>query len=282
MKKLQAEWKTVGPLRRAKSEALWTRFRAAADTFFERFHHRHEIALAGKMAEREAWFAELEALSNTEGEAPEGLTDKVQALRTQWNRAVPIPTAEFRALADRWQQTLAAIVAKWPDAFKGTDVDPAAAVQRMEKLVGKAETLLEQLQEAAPAPAKGLSQTELLAMKLRSALANNAMGRQDDSKWRSAVDSLKDMQASWQRMPPVPGDEAEALRTRFTAATRKINDLVRKNMPQSSGSGGGGGHKGGGGGGPKGGGHRGGDRHDRGERHDRGGRPQRPHAGTTA
>ena len=32
MKKLQADWKTIGPLRRAKSEQLWNRFRTAADT----------------------------------------------------------------------------------------------------------------------------------------------------------------------------------------------------------------------------------------------------------
>ena len=52
IKKLQADWKTIGPLRRAKSEQLWTRFRTAADTFFERYHHRHELALAGKVRYR--------------------------------------------------------------------------------------------------------------------------------------------------------------------------------------------------------------------------------------
>jgi hypothetical protein len=32
IRRLQAEWKTVGPVRRNKSEALWQRFRAACDT----------------------------------------------------------------------------------------------------------------------------------------------------------------------------------------------------------------------------------------------------------
>ena len=31
MKRLQAEWKTIGPVRRSKSEVVWNRFRAAAD-----------------------------------------------------------------------------------------------------------------------------------------------------------------------------------------------------------------------------------------------------------
>ena len=60
IKRLQAEWKTVGPVRRNKSEVIWNRFRAAADKFFERYHNRHQIALAGKLAEREALVVELE------------------------------------------------------------------------------------------------------------------------------------------------------------------------------------------------------------------------------
>lgn len=237
MKKLQAEWKTIGPLRRAKSEQLWTRFRTAADTFFERFHHRHEIALAGKIAEREAWLAELEGIAAVEGEAPEGLADKIQSMRTTWNRAVPIPTAEFRALVARWQTALTAIIAKWPDAFKGTDVDPAAAVQRMEKLVGKLEHLLKDLSATTGTEQKkALSPTEELAAKLRNAFATNAMGKdkQDDSKWRSANDTLKDAQQAWQRLPPAVGDESTKLEERFNTVGRKLADLIRRNMPAHS------------------------------------------------
>lgn len=236
MKKLQAEWKTIGPLRRAKSEQLWTRFRGAADLFFERFKNRHEITLAGKIAEREAWLAELEAIAAQDGDAIDGLADKIQTMRTTWNRAVPIPTAEFRALVDRWQKTLAAIIAKWPTAFAGTDVDPAAAVQRMEKLVAKIETMLKDLSAAPGEQKKTLSATEELAAKLRNAFATNAMGKdkQDDTKWRSANDMLKDAQQSWQRLPPIVSDEASKLEQRFTNATRKVADLVRKNMPAHS------------------------------------------------
>ena len=66
MKRLQNDWKTVGPIRRNKSEEMWNRFRAAADKFFERYHNRHQIALASKLAEREAMVVELETMAATE------------------------------------------------------------------------------------------------------------------------------------------------------------------------------------------------------------------------
>ena len=62
LRRLQADWKTVGPVRRTKSEALWQRFRAAADTFFERYKRRDEIEIESRQADREALAVELEAL----------------------------------------------------------------------------------------------------------------------------------------------------------------------------------------------------------------------------
>ena len=136
MKRLQSEWKSIGPVRRSKSEVVWARFRAAADRFFERYHNRHQIALAGKLAEREALVVELEQLASTE-EPVADLSDRVQSLRTTWNRSVPIPGAEIKPLADRWQAALARVVERQGDAFKGTELDPAAVRQRMEKLIAQ-------------------------------------------------------------------------------------------------------------------------------------------------
>ena len=63
IRRLQAEWKTIGPVRRNKSEAIWQRFRAACDTFFDRYKRRDEIELEAKQADREALVAELESLA---------------------------------------------------------------------------------------------------------------------------------------------------------------------------------------------------------------------------
>ncbi len=54
IKKLQAEWQTIGPVKKSKSEAVWQRFRGACDRFFARYAARHDTARAERVAAREA------------------------------------------------------------------------------------------------------------------------------------------------------------------------------------------------------------------------------------
>jgi hypothetical protein len=228
VKRLQADWKTIGPVRKNKSEVIWARFRAAADRFFERYHSRHEIALAAKLAEREAIVVELEALAATPaGEAPANAAEEVQRLRAIWSHSVPVPVPGMKSLGDRWQHALGELLTSRPDLFTGTDLDPAAIVQRMEKLVARVEALSA---EVKPSSESRLSPTEQLAARLRNALASNAMGGRstDESKSRATADSLRDAQAAWQRLPPVRTAEARSLEGRFRDACRRVNDAARK------------------------------------------------------
>ena len=113
-----------------------------------------------------------------------------------------------------------------PQAFAGTDLDPAMVIQRMEKLVARVEAFLEEIDDSTD----GLSHTELLAAKLRSALATNAMGGRasEDAKWRAAIDTVKDAQVAWQRLAPTSGPVVEALTAQFREACRRINDRARR------------------------------------------------------
>jgi hypothetical protein len=232
IKRMQAEWKTIGPVRKNKSEAIWNRFRAGADAFFDRFHHRHEITVSSKLAEREALVVDLEQLAGLT-ESPADLGQRVQDLRHTWNRSVPIPAAGMKPLADRWQTTLAALVAAHPAAFAGTDLDPSTVIQRMEKLVARVESHLAELPSE---PDRGVSQTELLAARLRSALASNAMGSRgtSEAKSRAAADAVKDAQAAWQRLPPIRTPEADALDARFRDVCRRVNDRARRQSAASA------------------------------------------------
>jgi len=227
LKRLQAEWKTIGPVRRNKSEAVWKRFRAAADRFFERYHHRHELALASKLAERDAIVEQLEALAGTDGEAaPDDLTARLHELRAQWNRSMPLPPAEMKPLDERWQAAFARIGERWASALAGTEFDPDTIGGKLEKLVARIEEYLDTPSSTAGA----LSPTELLAERLRTALASNAMGGRanEAAKWRAAAEAVRDAQTSWQRLAPLAAARAQELETRFRKACRRVSDEARR------------------------------------------------------
>jgi hypothetical protein len=233
-KKLQVEWKQVGPVRRSKSEAVWQRFRTACDAFFERYKHRDQVDLQSKAAARAEVIHELEALTSADGvadAAPEGLVEKVQQARAKWQQAPELPRTVQQELAASYHQALGKIVATWPAAFAGTDLDPDATRKRMEKLLARVETLARSLGAEAPVPA---SPAELLAQRWRERLAANTMtggqaaAHAEDTRWREAEQEVRSAQSQWTRLGPVPAAVAGPLNERFQRACRKFYDQRRK------------------------------------------------------
>ena len=234
LKQLQAEWKKIGPVRKSKSEAIWQRFRAACDRFFDRYKHRDQVELQEKAAVRETVIRELEALLPQESDqpvpAPENLYDTVHQARTKWQQAPELPRAVQQDLAARYHQAVARIVAAWPGAFAGTDLDPEATRKRMEKLLAKVEDLVS---THASRPAN-LSPTELLAQQLRERLAANTMSggsraaEAEDARWRAIEQEVRSAQAQWMRLGPVPPQVAGPLNERFQRACRRVFDQRRR------------------------------------------------------
>jgi hypothetical protein len=229
LKRLQAEWKTIGPVRKSKSEAIWQRFRAACDRFFDRYKHRDQADLQAKVAARDEVVRELEALApSPDAPAPEGLYDAVQGARQRWAQGPELPRAVQEQLAVRYHEALGRVVAAWPAAFSGTDLDPEATRRRMEKLVAR----VEQLVPARAAAPKPLSPAELLAQQWRERLAANTMGgrgpEQDEAKWRAAEQEIRNAQSQWMRLGPVPPDVAGPLNERFQRAVRRFYDQRRR------------------------------------------------------
>jgi hypothetical protein len=229
VKRLQAEWKTIGPVRKSRSEAVWQRFRAACDRFFDRYKHRDQLDLQQKAEPREAIIRELEALVPEEGaagDAPEGLSVLVQEARAKWQQAPELPRVIQQDLAVRYHQALSRILGAWPSAFAGSEIDPESTRRRMEKLLSRVEELV-----AAPArkdsPAN-LSPAEMLARQWRERLAANTMGgrtgESDDTRWRAAEQEVRNAQSQWARLGPVPADVAGPLNERFQRAVRKFYD----------------------------------------------------------
>lgn len=87
-KALQAEWKSIGGVPRAKGEELWTRFRAACDHFFAR---RSE---------------HLEERERQRGEWKERLEDAAQRRREQKQRLADSMAADEGHI-ERWRESIA-------------------------------------------------------------------------------------------------------------------------------------------------------------------------------
>ncbi|HLG55652.1 MAG TPA: DUF349 domain-containing protein [Vicinamibacterales bacterium] len=235
LKQLQAEWKTIGPVRKSRSEAIWQRFRTACDRFFDRYKHRDQIELQEKAAVRDTVIRELEALlpaADAEaGPAPENLYTTVQQARGRWQQAPELPRAVQQDMAARYHQAIGRMVATWPEAFAGTDLDPEATRKRMEKLLARVEELV----SAQPARPANLSPTELLAQQLRERLAANTMAggasrtaENEESRWRAVEQEVRSAQAQWMRLGPVPPNVAGPLNERFQRACRRFFDSRRR------------------------------------------------------
>ncbi len=239
IKRLQVEWKAVGPVKKSKSDAIWQQFRAACDLFFERFKNRDHVAIAGKMADRETAVAELEALvppaDAASAEPPDDLYAKVQAARARWVQGPELPRHTLAPLAERVNAALFALVTRWPDRFKGTDLDPDLTRGKMEKLVAKVEKLLPT--ETAE-PIKNLSPAELLARQWREALAANTMGagaarQTEDARQRANEQEVRSAQAAWARLGPLAPEDRKPLQDRFDRAVRKFSEMRRRSMARA-------------------------------------------------
>ncbi len=231
LKQLQGEWKTIGPVRKSKSEAIWHRFRTACDGFFDRYKHKDQADLQSKIAQRDSVVRELEALLPADTEAAEPTADlyqRLQEARARWQQAPEVPRAVHEDLAARYHQVLGRLVGVWPAAFAGTDLDPASTRARMEKLVERVEKLV----PAQGRPAASLSPTELLAQQLRERLAANTMGgrgqENSEAKWRAAEQEVRSAQTQWTRLGPVPPDVAGPLNERFQRACRRFFDQRKR------------------------------------------------------
>src|SRR5205814_3149794 len=78
------------------------------------------------------------------GEPPADVVAKVRTLRGRWNTELAargVDRERALALDERFAAAFARVVAQWPAAFSGTDLDPSANRKRMETLVNRMEEL---------------------------------------------------------------------------------------------------------------------------------------------
>lgn len=218
LKSLQAEWRTIGPVARNKSEAVWQRFRSACDYFFDRNKRRDEVEDEERAKSRLSLVDELEQMARSEGEGGDSLVDQALDIWRRWRQLGAALQAEAD-LSSRFENKLGAIVGSAPDAFKGSELDPAQVEQRRRKIVEQIEGLVSKDAGENDGASDSLQD---LAARLKDALASNTMtggkGRDDKREKRAAADEVRRLRTSWLKVAPLGGETGKALTERFDAA----------------------------------------------------------------
>jgi hypothetical protein len=234
IKRAQAEWKTIGPVKKSRSEVLWQRFRGACDKFFDRYTQRHDIARAERVAAREAIVAELESFTGDDAPPADFLT-RIRTLRVRWQQELAargVDRERAVVLDDRYASAFGRALARWPQALAGSEFDPESNRRRMESIVKRIEELATSIAGPADAPDASLasmSPTTKLAAMLKDALAANTIGGKpadNESRYRAADEEVRQAQASWSRIGPVADEIRRPLVDRFQAAIRRIHSQI--------------------------------------------------------
>ena len=236
LKRLQAEWRTIGAVKKTRSEAIWQRFRAACDHFFDRYKNRDEHARQAAQDARES------DLRGARGAPPRGGGDGRAARRPRG--------AARRRRRRRGGRRAACPRTRWP---RSTSASPRCATgsSSSSPAPSRAPTSTRRRAAARPRSSSSASRAssrsllpgggaprpqnaEELAARLRDALASNTIGGREavEAKWHSASVEVESAQGAWKRLGPVPGAEGRDLSARFEQACRRFFEQRPKPKPE--------------------------------------------------
>jgi Domain of Unknown Function (DUF349) len=150
---LMRRWKAAGPAPREVEEELWTRFRAAQDTFFgarDEAMAAQDSEYAANAEAKEKLLAEAEALVPvTDVEAAKRA---IRDLAERWDAIGKVPRDKIRPLEDRMRAVEQAIRGVEDEKWRRTDPEKSARaddmVAKLQEAIGKVEADLERARSA--------------------------------------------------------------------------------------------------------------------------------------
>jgi hypothetical protein len=188
LNKLKEEYKSVGPVPKDQQEAIWQRFKAAADAIYERKRKASEEMrriLEENMKAKQALcvkiepFAEFNSDRITEWNAK---TKEIMALQAEWEKIGPAPKEVAKDINKQFWSNF-----KQFFAAKGRFFD------QLEK-----------------------TRQENLSQKIELCLQAEAL--KDSNEWEAVTATLKKLQDQWKKIGSVPESQREAIYQRFKAA----------------------------------------------------------------
>ncbi len=180
LKKLQAEWKAVGPAPKEKSEALWQRFKNTADLVYEKVRSAGEAERAENLKLREDLIKKAEGL--TEITDWRVATDTVKGWQAEWKQLGPVPHASRAEGDELWKRFRAAC-----DVF-------------FEKRKGHVAELNADREDNQRKKEELCIRVERLVMS---------------TDFKASAELIKKFQSDWKLIGPAPKEQNDALWQRF-------------------------------------------------------------------
>ncbi len=180
LKDLQRRWKAVGPVPKTDSDALWHRFQAACNGFFDRLEADKPENLRKKQALCDR--AEALLISTEEQTDLRPAARKMRELQETWKAVGPVPDADVDDIRVRFRTVC--------DVFFETY---RSHLDRLQSRQAENRRLKEELTEKA----------ERLA---------------DATEWRETAETLKSLQKTWKTIGPAPRRAEQELWRRFRGA----------------------------------------------------------------
>lgn len=134
-KELQSEWKTVGPVPRRKSDAIWKRFRGACDAFFEaRAPHLEEAQseLEDNLESKREIILEVEKIAEAEGELEEQIA-AVRNLQRKWRDVGKVAHRVYEEVNDAYKVACDKVYAKRAALEEAAKAAEVALIAKMEE-----------------------------------------------------------------------------------------------------------------------------------------------------
>ena len=142
---LQKEWRTIGPVAKKHSDAVWQRFITACDSFFDR--KKKTLGSARKeeqanLAVKKEIIARLEEIMQAEKPAePAETIEEIHSLRNKWQQTGHVPYKEKDRLQERYRNVVSDLFEKFDlkgsaariEAFQAEITQNAADTPRLRK-----------------------------------------------------------------------------------------------------------------------------------------------------
>ena len=112
--KLQKEWKTIGPVSKKHSDAVWKRFIGACDHFFaqkNKANSSQRSVESDNMAKKENIISQLHEIEKA-GNEDESVADKIRGLIKEWNGIGHVPFKEKDRIYNYFHSTVDRLFAK--------------------------------------------------------------------------------------------------------------------------------------------------------------------------